>query len=103
VRVADGLTCRHVGRYLYAFIERLQALIALATDDFSEAHFSNVGAVLLVLCEAALYVGDTEDSLKSCVDPTGSILITKAKGSGHSYFWKAEKLVRNGTGSVLKE
>jgi hypothetical protein len=38
--------------------------------------------------------------LEGCIDPAGSVLVAKTE---HLYLWKAEKSVRNGTGSVLEE
>jgi hypothetical protein len=42
---------------------------------------------------------DTENGLDCCVDPAGTVVVAKGE---HLYLEKAEKSVRNGTGSVLE-
>jgi hypothetical protein len=89
-----------VGRCLDTLVEGPQALIALASPEFGETRFNGVGGVFLSLSEAGLKVGNSKDRLEGGVDPTGSVLVAKTE---HGYFWKAEKSVRKGVGSVLDE
>ena len=100
VRVADVLTGGHVWRHLHTLVEGLESLITLASPNLGEAYFNWVLGVLLVVVKTTLEVRDAEDRLESGVDPTGSVLVAKTE---HVYFRKAEKSVRNGTGSVLEE
>jgi hypothetical protein len=99
VGVANVVACRHTGRCLDTLVEGPQSLFSIAAPDFREACFHGVAAVFVSPAKASLEVRDAEDGLKCCVDPTGSILVAKTE---HDYFWKAEKSVRNGTGSVLE-
>jgi hypothetical protein len=100
VRIANPLARRHVRRGLHALIEGFEALIALAAPQLGKAHFDGVGVVLVVVREAALKIGNSEDTLKGRVDPTRSTNVAKSE---HLYLWKAEKSVRKGTGSVFEE
>ena len=81
MRVADVLSRGHMRRCLDTFIEGLQSLIALTTPNLRDACLNRVIGILLVLVEARLEVGDAEDRLKCCVDPTGSVLVAKSEHS----------------------
>jgi hypothetical protein len=89
-----------MGRGLDALVEGPQSLVALASPYLGEAHLDGMGGVFVSLVEAGLKVGNSEDGLKGGIDPAGSVSVAKSE---HGYFWKAEKSVRKGTGSVLDE
>jgi hypothetical protein len=83
----------------HTLIEIAESLVSLASPDFCEAYLDGVLGIFLAIGEPLLKFWDAEDGLKCCVDPTGSILVAKTEHC--VYLKKAEKSVRNGTGSVL--
>ncbi len=81
VGVADVFTGRHVGRDLDTLVEGLESLLALAAPEFGETAIDWVAIVLFILAVSVLEVGDAEDRLEGCVDPTGSVLVAKSEHS----------------------
>ena len=99
VRIPDSLSCRHVRGHLDRLVEGFESLVTLGPPDLGKTCLDHVLVVLVALVEPRLKIGNAKHGLEGGVDPAGTILVAKSE---HVYLKKAEKSVKNGTGSVLK-
>ena len=82
VRVTDALAGGH-HRRAHTFVEGLQTFVALAAPDFLKRFVDGRGIQSRFCNVACLDIRNTEEGLKSCVDPAGTALITKSEGGRH--------------------
>lgn len=80
VRISDTFPGGHMGGHFHTFIQWLETFVASTSPNLRETHFNRILAIFFIIHESLLQIRNAEDCLKSCVDPTGSVLVAKSEG-----------------------